>query len=79
MSSDDQRMEAKNMRSVIVGQIHDSIVADVHKDELDDYLAMAKQVMTEGIKAVMPWVIVPMSVEAEVAKTNWYEKKEVKI
>ncbi len=70
-------MGRKKMRSRIVGQIHDSIVADVHRDELDDYLAEAKRTMTEDIRKAWPWIIVPLEVEAEVAETNWHDKRGV--
>ena len=69
----------RKTRSVIVGQIHDSIVADVHKSELGDFLVEAKRIMTEDIRTVWPWIIVPLTVEAEVSETNWWEKKEVEI
>ena len=65
------------MRTKIVGQIHDSIVADVHVDELDDFLAKTKQVMTKDVRREWPWVIVPLEVECEISDRNWYEKKEV--
>jgi DNA polymerase-1 len=67
----------KKMKSRIVGQIHDSLVADIHVDELDDYLAKVKQVMTEDVREAWDWVIVPLEIEAEIAETNWFEKKEV--
>lgn len=67
------------MRTVIVGQIHDSIVADVHRSELGDYLAKAKRVMTEEIRKAWRWIIVPLVVEAEVGEENWWEKKEVEV
>lgn len=67
------------MRSVIVGQIHDSIVADVHREELTDYLQMAKQVMTEDIRQHWSWICVPLEVEAEVGEQNWFEKAKVDI
>jgi DNA polymerase I-like protein with 3'-5' exonuclease and polymerase domains len=70
-----------NMRSLIVGQIHDSIVADVFRKELRNFLEICKQVMTVDIKKHWDWIIVPLTVEAEVAPVNgnWYEKKEVKL
>ena len=68
-------MKKSKMRSVIVGQIHDSIVADVHRDELDDYVAEARRVMTEAIRDAWKWIIVPLEIEVEVAETNWFEKK----
>ncbi len=69
------------MKSLIVGQIHDSIVGDVHRKEKRNYLEICKQVMTVDVRKHWPWIIVPLSIEAEVAPVggNWYEKKEVKI
>ena len=69
------------MKTLIVGQIHDSIVSDVYKKELKNYLEITKQVMTIDIKKHWKWINVPLKIEAEVAPINgnWYEKKEVKI
>ncbi len=67
----------EKMRSKVIGQIHDSIVADVHRDELDDYLAKVEEVMTRDIRREWPWIIVPLEIEAEVSETNWYEKEPV--
>jgi len=69
----------RKWRSKIVGQIHDSIVADIHIDELDKFLRLAKDVMTTRIRDEWPWIIVPLEIEAEVAETNWFEKQEVSI
>jgi len=62
------------MQSRIIGQIHDSIVADVHRDELDDYLAESRRIMTEDVKTAYPWVVTPMEIEVEMFETNWFEK-----
>lgn len=69
------------MRSLIVGQIHDSIVGDVHRKERKDYLEIVKQVMTIDICKHWKWIIVPLNIEAAVAPVggSWYEKEEVKI
>jgi len=70
-----------NMRTLIVGQIHDSIVSDVYKKELRNYLDIVKQVMTIDIRKHWKWIIVPLTVEAEVAPVggNWYQKSLMKI
>jgi len=72
-------LKQKRMRTKIVGQIHDSIVADVHEDELDDYLLLAKQVMTESIRKAWDWIITPLAIEAEVSPPGgtWFDKREV--
>jgi len=72
-------MKKEKMRSCIIGQIHDSIVADIHRDELDDYLVKAKQVMTRDVREAWPWIITPLEVDCEIAKTNWFEKREFAI
>ena len=79
------RMQAwltKNkMRSKIVGQIHDSIIGDVHESEKDDYLAKMKRLVTVDLPAYWKWINVPLSVEAEVTPVNgtWYDKKSIEI
>ncbi len=70
-------MRKRKMRSMIVGQIHDSIVADVHRDELDDYIGKAREVMADDIRKAWPWIVTPLEVDVEVAETNWYEKRSV--
>lgn len=67
------------MQSLVVGQIHDSILLDVAPDEMDDVLAKCKQVMTEDLGDHWPWLIVPMKIEAEASDVNWYEKKGIEI
>lgn len=72
-------LKENGMKSMIVGQIHDSIVLDCTEDELDDVLAEAKRIMTKDVRKHWPWVVTPLSIEAEVSRTNWYEKKEVAV
>jgi DNA polymerase-1 len=72
-------LKKNRMKTVIVGQIHDSIVADVHPDELDDFLAMAKRVMTGDIRKHWGWIIVPLEIEAESSETNWFDKRKVEL
>jgi len=69
------------MKTLITGQIHDSIVGDVYKKELRNYLEICEQVMTVDIRKHWKWIIVPLSIEAEVAPVggSWYEKEKVKI
>ena len=74
-------MDKYKMRSRIVGQIHDSIVGDIHKHERKDYLDIVKQVIYEDIRKHWDWIIVPLRVEVGVCPVggNWYEKEEIKI
>ena len=74
-------MDKYKMRSRIVGQIHDSIVGDIHKHERRDYLDIVKQVIYEDIRKHWDWIIVPLRVEVSVCPVggNWYEKEEIEI
>jgi hypothetical protein len=76
-----ERLKRKRMRAKIIGQIHDSILADVPVNELDTFLPLARKIMVEEIAETWPWIIVPLEVEAEVTSPggNWYDKKEVRI
>lgn len=70
-----------NMRSLIIGQIHDSINGDVYKKELRNYLEICNQVMTIDVRKHWPWIIVPLTIEAKVAPVggSWYDIEDYKI
>ena len=74
-------MNKYKMKSLIVGQIHDSIVGDIHKRERKEYLKIVKQVIYEDIRKHWDWIIVPLLVEVEMCPINgnWFEKKEIQI
>lgn len=65
----------------IIGQIHDSIVADVPEKELPEFLAVAQQIMTQDIRRDWKWIIIPMEVEVEVSHDGqtWADKEKVEI
>lgn len=70
-------IEKRKMRAKIVGQIHDSIIADVPDGEVQDYLEMTRQVTSEDVLKHWDWIIVPLDTEAELTEAdgNWYRKK----
>lgn len=72
-------LKKKKMKSLIIGQIHDSIVADVHESELDYFLVKIRKVMTEDVRKAWPWIITPLEIEVEVAEENWFDKKAITI
>jgi len=77
----DKWLRENNMRSKIVNQIHDSIIGDVHEDELEDYTAKIQELMTVAILKFWKWIIVPLSVEIEMTEVNgnWSQKKKVEL
>ena len=64
------------MKSKIVGQIHDSVVGDIHRRERKDYLEIVQQVIYEDIRKHWKWIIVPLVVKIAVAPVggSWYDK-----
>lgn len=67
-------LKQKKMRSRVIGQIHDSIAIDAHKDELQDVLDATKRIMEFDVRRHWSWVITPLMVEVDVSFTNWFEK-----
>lgn len=66
------------MKTRLVGQIHDSILADCPPNELSDFLSIAKEIMTVRLPREWDWINVPLGTESEVSSpgTSWYDKKE---
>lgn len=64
------------MRTKLIGQIHDCLVASSPPDEQQDYINKCHEVMTLDVPRLWPWIIVPLAVEVEVAPTDasWFEK-----
>lgn len=75
-----RQLRKHRMKSMIVGQIHDSLVGDVAVNELRDYLAIVEEVVTNLLPKAYTWLVVPLQVEYEVAPpgTSWFDKKECK-
>lgn len=69
------------LRTKLIGQIHDSIIADVHKDEVQFYLKGVNDIVAD-LSNKFKWLIVPMEIEAEVSQLredggNFSEMREV--
>lgn len=70
------RLRRYNMRSRVVGEIHDCINFDIHPPERDDVTDMVVGVMTDEIKRWAPWLNVPLVVEPEICPVDgpWLNK-----
>jgi len=66
------------MRTLLVGQIHDSLLADVPEEELQLYLTLARKIMTKNLLKAWDWISIPLDVECEVTPTggSWFSKKQ---
>jgi DNA polymerase-1 len=74
-----QWLKKNKMKSRIVGQIHDSMVGDVHKRERDDYVHHVRRIMVDELCKNWKWIIVPIDVEFEETATNWFDKKAIEV
>lgn len=77
----DEIARQEGWASLLVGQIHDSIIMDVVPEEVLHILATAERVMCHEVREHWPWLIVPLVIEAEITPIDmaWHYKEEVKI
>lgn len=72
-------LQRHRMKSLIVGQIHDSMQLDCVEDELEAVLVRVTRIITKDLPRAWPWLIIPLSVEIEGSRQNWYEKRPLAI
>jgi len=65
------------MKSRVIGQIHDSLLLDVVKDELDAVLAGVRRITLDELRKAWRWIVVPLGIDIEGSDVNWWEKKEL--
>ncbi len=70
-----QRLSKRKMKTKLVGQVHDSLLADVPEDEVQEYIYLAKEVMTKQLPRCWSWIMTPLAIECECSDTNWYAKQ----
>jgi len=66
--------------SHIIGQIHDSIILDVHPPELKKVIRVAKKITMRDLPNEWDWINVPLDVDVEICPIDgsWAEKKKYK-
>jgi DNA polymerase I-like protein with 3'-5' exonuclease and polymerase domains len=74
-------IKENKLNSLIVGQIHDSMIVDVDVNELEELSNVIYTIMTKKIREYWDWIIVPLDVEMKVSDIggNWFDMKEFKI
>jgi DNA polymerase I-like protein with 3'-5' exonuclease and polymerase domains len=73
------KLKDTGIRAKLFLQIHDSVVAIVHPDDIAAY----RQLYIDGVarlREIWKWIIVPIEIEFEVSPPgkSWFEKKEYK-
>jgi len=72
-------LSKNKMRSMVVGQIHDSMLCDVHRSELDDFLVKVREITSVRLREAWQWIVVPLTVDVAIAEENWFEKRSVEV
>ncbi len=74
-------LKKNHMKSVVIGEIHDSAQLDIYEPELEDIVQEAREIFTVNLPAQWDWIIVPLAVEMEASPPggSWYQKKPVKL
>ncbi|HDY89499.1 MAG TPA: hypothetical protein ENH82_15475 [bacterium] len=74
----DEIMREEKWNTRLIGQIHDSIILDVHPSELHHVAKIVRRVTCEELPKAWSWIIVPLSVDMELADVDksWAEKEE---
>ncbi len=74
----DKWLRKYKMRSKLINEIHDSLIASVHPAELQDFLEYAHQLMTVELPKHWRWINVPLAAEFDVSPVNghWNSAKE---
>ena len=77
----DHLLRMERMDTRLIGQIHDSILFDVYPLELEYVLEIAQRVTCVDLLKAWDWIIVPLSIEAELCEVDqsWYYKKEIEL
>jgi len=75
----DKLMVKEKWDTRLIGQIHDSILFDVHPDELDHLIASAKNVTEVQLAKEWDWIITPLSIDIELCEVDesWLHKKDL--
>jgi DNA polymerase I len=73
-------IKKRRMKTKLVGQIHDSLIADVPESELWDYLDIVHHAVVNRLRAHWKWINVPLEIETELCAPGktWFDKQEVK-
>lgn len=77
----DKISQQEKWKSKLIGQIHDSIITDVHPKEKDHVIETIHKVATKNVLEHFKWIIVPLEIEFEICEVDrpWSEKESLKV
>lgn len=71
----DRELRQRKLKTRLVAEIHDSLLADGPPEEAQEFLDLCERVMTKKVRRHWSWVTVPLIVEVDVAVDHWGDKK----
>jgi len=65
----------EEIRTKLVGQIHDELLEDINPSEEKEVISITKDIMCNKIREEHDWIIVPLDVDSEFTEIdgNWYD------
>lgn len=74
-------LTANEMKTKLIGQIHDSLELSFHPDEVQTVLRKAKQIMCHDIRNHWKWINVPLGIDVGIAPigATWNDKVKMEI
>jgi DNA polymerase-1 len=70
-----QELIKRKMKSRLFLEIHDSILAEVYEPELEEYIALTTDIMTNKMRQMYDWLCLDLVVEHEYSPISWADKK----
>jgi DNA polymerase-1 len=73
-----KEIDRRRMRTLLVGEIHDSFFGDCPEDEVQEYLDLTGEIAEERLPKAWDWINVPIETEVDVvpAGKSWYDKEQ---
>jgi DNA polymerase I-like protein with 3'-5' exonuclease and polymerase domains len=74
-------LTVNEMKTKLIGQIHDSLELSFHPDEIQTVLRKAERIMCHDIRNHWKWINVPLGIDVEVAPVGgtWADKQKMEI
>lgn len=72
-----KEIENRGMKSLITGQVHDSVILEVFPGELETIFEIVRDIVFRRMPEHWDWLQVEMEMEAEGSDINWFEKQEL--
>lgn len=75
----ERELRKRKMRSRIVVQIHDSVLIDTHKSEIEDVVKIVSDIVLRKLPKHWPWICIPLGMGFDVCSKNWFDKKPLQL